>query len=77
MQSWHYDTATSLRILRHRTQALLSEDYGPAGVAGAWATPPHPPGPEDRLRDYRPAGAADNTAEPSAPQDLPGTTDQL
>ncbi len=43
--------------LYYWTQALLS-DYGPAGAAGAWATPPHPPGPQDRLRDYGPDGAA-------------------
>ncbi len=35
-----------------RTQALIS-GYGPAGAAGAWATLQHPPGPQDRSRDYR------------------------
>ncbi len=33
-----------LRI-HHRTQALRSDDYGPAGAAGAWAMPQHPQGP--------------------------------
>jgi hypothetical protein len=36
-----------------RTKDLIS-DYGPAGAAGAWATPPHPPGPQDSSRDYGP-----------------------
>ncbi len=58
--------STNLRILR-RTQALLSDDYGPAGAAGAWAMPPHPPGPQDRLRDYGPEEAADAVAELPAP----------
>ncbi len=40
-----------------RNKALIS-DYGPDGAAGAWATPPHPPGPQDRLRDYGPDEAA-------------------
>jgi hypothetical protein len=40
-----------------RTKALIS-DYGPAGAAEAWATPPHPPGPQDRSRDYGPEEAA-------------------
>ncbi len=30
---------------------------GRQGAAGAWSTPPHPPGPQDRLRDYGPAGS--------------------
>ena len=38
-------------------KAVIS-DYGPAGAAGAWATPPHPLGPQDRLRDYGPEEAA-------------------
>jgi hypothetical protein len=52
-----------------RTQALIS-DYGQAGAAGAWATPQHPPGQQDRLRDYRLDRAAGSrrqavgTAEP-------------
>jgi hypothetical protein len=37
-----YDRTQSLLV------TLLSDDYGPAGAAGAWATPPHPPGPQDR-----------------------------
>jgi hypothetical protein len=45
-----------------------------AAASGAWATPPHLPGPQDSLRDYEPAGAADAAAEPPAQQDLPGTT---
>jgi hypothetical protein len=57
-----------LRILR-RAQALLIDDCGPAGAAVVWATP-HPPGPQDRLRDYWQDGAADAAAEPSALQDL-------
>ncbi len=36
---------------------------GRPGAAGACATPPHPPGPQDRLRDYGPARAADAAAE--------------
>ncbi len=47
---------TSLCLLRP-DQALLS-NFGPAGAAGARATPPHPPGPQDRLREYGPDGAA-------------------
>jgi hypothetical protein len=45
-----------------QTQALFSDDYGPDGAAGAWATPPHPPGPQDHLWDYGPDGAADAAA---------------
>ncbi len=33
---------------------------GPAGAAGAWATPPHPPGPQNRSRDYWPEEAAES-----------------
>ncbi len=62
-----------LRIYR-RTQALLSDGYGPAGAAGAWATPPHPPGPQNHIRDYGPAGAAHTAADSSRPQYLPGST---
>jgi hypothetical protein len=60
--------STYLRNIR-RTQALLSDDYGPAGAAGARAMPTHPPEPQDRLRDYGP-----EEAELPAAQDLSGTT---
>jgi hypothetical protein len=71
-QSWHYDTPL-ISAFYDWTQAPLPSDYGPAGAAGAWATPPHPPGPQDRLREY--GQAADAAAELlQAPQDLPGTT---
>jgi hypothetical protein len=46
---------------------------GRLGAAGAWATPQHLQGPQDRVRDYGLAGAADAAAEQLAPQDLPGT----
>jgi hypothetical protein len=61
--SWRHQAGFSLRHRRDcragttilqlvsafydQTKALIS-DYGPAGAAGAWATPPHPPGPQDR-----------------------------
>ncbi len=47
---------------------------GLQAAAGAWATLQHLPEPQDRLRDYWPAGAANTAAEPPAQQDLPGTT---
>ncbi len=47
-----------------RTKALIS-DYGPAGAAGTWATPPHPPGPQDRLWVYGPEEAAGSRRRPS------------
>jgi hypothetical protein len=62
----YFRTLCTLR----RTQALLSDDHWPAGAAGVWATPPHPPGPQDSLRDYGPDGAADAAADLSAPHDL-------
>ena len=37
---------------------VLSDDCGPPGAVGAWAPPPHPPGPQDLPRDYGPDGAA-------------------
>jgi hypothetical protein len=51
---------------------------GRQGAAGAWATPQHSPGQQDRLRDYGPAGAADAAADQPALhwrlQDLSETT---
>ncbi len=49
---------------------MLGIDYGQAGAAGAWATPQHPPGPQDRLLDYGPEGAAGAAAKLSVLQDL-------
>jgi hypothetical protein len=72
-QSWHYDTPL-ISAFYEQTQALLSDDHGPAGAAGAWATQqhdgPHPPGPQDLVRDCGPDGAAEAAAQPSVQQDL-------
>jgi hypothetical protein len=59
------------------TQAPLSEDYGPAKAAGAWAMQQHPLGQQDRLpQDYWPP--EQRTPPPNTPalQDLPGTMGQ-
>ena len=37
---------------------VLSDDSWPQGAVGAWAPPPHPPGPQDLPRDYGLDGAA-------------------
>ncbi len=51
-----------------------NSDYGHDGAAGVWATPPHPPGPQD-LSGLR-AGPEPRTPPPipPGPQYLPGTT---
>ena len=40
------------------TKALII-DYGPAGAAGARATPPHPPEPQDRSTGLRAGGGSE------------------
>ncbi len=53
----------------YRTKALIS-DYGPAGAAGARATPPHPPGPQYRYGTTGRRKQRVAVAELSVPQDL-------
>jgi hypothetical protein len=58
-QSWHYDTP-SLQLVsasNDQTKTLIS-DYGPAGAAGARATPQHPPEPQDRSTGLRAGGSS-------------------
>ncbi len=43
--SWYYDTLSSPHL--QPDPITISDDYGPAGAAGAWASPPHPSGPQD------------------------------
>ena len=43
--SWHYETQSPLQIQQDRIDT--SDDYGPDGAVGGWASPPSPPGPHD------------------------------
>ena len=45
-------------IISSSPALVLSDDCGPPGAVGAWAPPPHPPGPQDLPRNYGPDGAA-------------------
>ncbi len=47
------------------------------GAVGAWATPPHPQGLQDRLRDYGQDGEVDVAASRRHRRTFPGTTGQL
>ena len=54
----------------------LSDDCEPPGAVGAWASPPHPPGPQDLPRDYGPDGAAGGLSR-STPRRADDTTTRL
>ena len=52
---------------------VLSDHCGPQGAVGAWAPPPHPPGPQDLPRDYGPDGAAGGLSQSTLFRRLIGT----
>ncbi len=52
----------------------ISDDYGPARAAGAWASPPHPPGPQDLSGITGRTEQRTPLPNPLGPQHLSGTT---
>jgi hypothetical protein len=70
--SWYYDTLSTPHL--PLDPITISDDYGPAGAAGAWASPPHPPGPQDLSGTTGRTEQRTPPPNPLGPQYLSGTT---